>query len=142
LAGILIGAKENLSEKMLEDFRKTGVIHIVVLSGFNLSILAEFIIILLSVFGRKISAIFGSISIILFAIMTGASATIVRASLMALLIILAKSFGRQTEALKLLFVAGFLMLVNNPMLLLYDPSFQLSFLATLGLIILAPKIQS
>lgn len=142
LAGILIGAKEDMGQDLLDEFRKTGIIHIVVLSGFNLTILAQFIMIILSVFGRKISAIFGSMSIILFAIMTGASSTIVRASLMALLVILAKSMGRNSEAIKLLFLAGFIMLIFNPMLLVYDASFQLSFLATLGLLVLSPKIES
>lgn len=141
LAGILIGAKEDMGKELLEEFRKTGIIHIVVLSGFNLTILAQFIMIILSVFGRKVSAIFGSLSIILFAIMTGASATIVRASLMALLVILARVLGRSSEAVRLLFLAGFIMLIFNPMLLLYDASFQLSFLATLGLLVLSPKIE-
>jgi len=141
LAGILIGAKEDMGKELLEEFRETGIIHIVVLSGFNLTILAQFIMIILSVFGRKVSAIFGSLSIILFAIMTGASATIVRASLMALLVILARVLGRSSEAVRLLFLAGFIMLIFNPMLLLYDASFQLSFLATLGLLVLSPKIE-
>ncbi len=142
LAGLLIGAKEDMSKDLLEDFRKTGIIHIVVLSGYNLSLLAEFLMIILAFFGRKFSTIIGSISIALFAIMTGASATVLRAAIMALLIILAKRLGRNTEALKLLFLAAFLMLLWNPMLLIYDPSFQLSFLATLGLLLLAPKIES
>ncbi len=141
LAGILIGAKEDMGRELLDEFRKTGIIHIVVLSGFNLTILAQFIMIVLSIFGKKISTFFGSLSIILFAIMTGASATIVRASLMALLVIMAKSMGRNSEAIKLLFLAGFIMLIFNPMLLVYDASFQLSFLATLGLLLLSPKIE-
>jgi len=141
LAGILIGAKEDMGKELLEEFRQTGIIHIVVLSGFNLTILAQFIMIILSVFGRKVSAVFGSLSIILFAIMTGASATIVRASIMALLVILARALGRSSEAVRLLFLAGFIMLIFNPMLLLYDASFQLSFLATLGLLVLSPKIE-
>jgi competence protein ComEC len=70
--------------------------------------------------------------------MTGASATIVRATVMALIVLFAKLLGRESEAIKALFVAGFLMLLVNPMLLLYDPSFQLSFLATLGLLLFSP----
>jgi competence protein ComEC len=141
LAGILIGAKEDMDKKLLEDFRKTGIIHIVVLSGYNLSILAEFLMLILAFFGSRFSTLFGSLSIILFAIMTGASATVLRAATMALLIILAKKMGRDTEALRLLFLAAFIILIYNPMLLVFDPSFQLSFLATLGLLILAPKIE-
>ena len=70
--------------------------------------------------------------------MTGASATIIRATVMALIVIFAKLSGRESEAKKALFLAGFMMLIYNPMLLLFDPSFQLSFLATLGLIVFSP----
>jgi len=142
LGGLLLGAKENMSKETLNDFRRTGVIHIVVLSGYNLTIVAEFIMILLSFLGFTISAWIGSISIVLFAIMTGASATIIRASFMALIVIFAKLSGRESESLKALFVAAFVMLIINPMLLVYDPSFQLSFLATLGLIIFSPWVEN
>ncbi len=141
LGGLLLGSKESMGNELLENFRKTGVIHIVVLSGFNLTIVADFIMKILAFFGLTISAIFGSISIIFFTIMTGASATIVRASIMALLVILARVLGRESEIIRALYLAGFFMLLLNPMLLLYDPSFQLSFLATIGLIILSPKIE-
>ena len=73
--------------------------------------------------------------------MTGASATIVRASIMALLVIVARATGRTYQVTHGLFLAGFFMVLHNPMIVIYDPSFQLSFLATLGLIYLAPLIE-
>lgn len=141
LGGILLGAKEDMGKNLLENFRKTGVIHIVVLSGYNLSLVAEFFIKIFAFFGLTISAIFGGISIIFFTIMTGASSTIIRASIMALIILFARATGRESEAIFALFLAGFLMLLFNPALLVFDPSFQLSFLATLGLLVLSPKIE-
>lgn len=83
----------------------------------------------------------GSLSIILFAIMTGASATIVRASIMALLVIVARATHRTYAITRALFLAGFFMILHNPKILVFDSSFQLSFVATLGLIYLAPKIE-
>ena len=80
-----------------------------------------------------------SLSIVLFAVMTGAGATVVRASLMALLVLLARATGRVSEMATLLFVAAFAMLMHNPKILVFDPSFQLSFLATIGLLFLAPR---
>jgi competence protein ComEC len=141
LGGILLGAKEDMGKKLLDDFRKTGVIHIVVLSGYNLTLVAEFFIKIFAFLGIGLSAIFGAASIIFFTIMTGASSTIIRASIMALLILFARSTGRESETVRALFFAGFIMLIFNPMLLVFDPSFQLSFLATLGLLILSPKIE-
>ena len=73
--------------------------------------------------------------------MTGASATIVRASIMALLVMLARVTGRTNQIIRTLFLAGFFMLIHNPNILVFDPSFQLSFMATFGLIVLSPKIE-
>ncbi len=141
LGGLILGAKEDMGKTLLEDFRKTGVIHIVVLSGYNLSLVAFFFMKIFAFLGLVTSSILGALSIVLFTVMTGASATIVRAAIMALLVILAKITGRTSEIIRALFVAAVIMLLFNPMLLLYSPSFQLSFLATLGLISLGPKIE-
>jgi competence protein ComEC len=59
---------------------------------------------------------------------------------MAILVIVARLTGRTSEMVRLLFLAGFLMLLWNPLILLHDPSFQLSFVATLGLLVFAPII--
>jgi competence protein ComEC len=70
--------------------------------------------------------------------MVGLGATVLRAMLMSLLAILARYLGRPFDALRALFIAAFAMILWNPDLLLYDPSFQLSFMATFGLITLTP----
>ncbi len=142
LAGLLVGAKSSLGEELLDDLRTTGVIHIVVLSGFNVTIIAEAIMRVLAFLGLVGSSIAGSVAILFFTIMTGASATVVRAALMAFLVLLARATGYHSEITRALFVAGLVMIFHNPMILLYDPSFQLSFLATLGLIVLVPWIET
>ena len=141
LGGLVVGAKESLGEELEEDFRKTGIIHIVVLSGYNVTIVAEAFMRVFSFLPAFASLSLGAFSIILFAILTGASATIVRASIMALLVLLARATGRTSEMTHALFLAGFFMVLHNPMIVLYDPSFQLSFLATIGLIYVAPRIE-
>ncbi len=142
LGGLVVGAKQALGKDLLDDFRATGIIHIVVLSGYNVTIVAEAIMRFLSTFAPRVFALsFGALGIIAFAIMTGAGATIVRASIMALLVIVARATGRTKEITTALLFAGFLMLLHNPKILIFDPSFQLSFLATLGLIYLAPLIE-
>jgi len=114
LAGLLVGAKSSMGDELLDDFRKTGVIHIVVLSGFNVTIIAEAIMRMLAFLGVVGSGIFGSVAILFFTIMTGASATVVRASLMAFLVILARLTGYQSHIVRSLFVAGFCMVLHNP----------------------------
>ena len=84
LGGILLGAKESLGRAVLDDFRIVGLIHIVVLSGYNVTLVAEAIMRALSFFPRAFGMAFGAGSIVLFAILTGAGATVVRASTMAL----------------------------------------------------------
>jgi len=138
LGGLVVGAKQSLGEKLLDDFRATGIIHIVVLSGYNVTIVAEALMRFFAFLPRVASLWVGASSIVLFAIMTGAGATIVRASIMALLVILARATGRTSEITRALFIAGFLMVLFNPKILIFDISFQLSFLATLGLILLPP----
>ncbi len=142
LGGLLVGAKASMGPNLLDQFRQTGVIHIVVLSGFNVTIIAEAIMRVLAFIGVLGSTFFGSVAILLFTIMTGASATVVRAALMAFLVIIARATGYESKIIKALFFAAFMMILHNPMILLYDPSFQLSFLATLGLIVVVPWIDS
>ena len=70
------------------------------------------------------------------------TATVLRASIMAALALVARSFSRIYSVLRALFVAGIVMLIYNPFLLVFDVGFQLSFMATLGLILVAPYLES
>jgi len=141
LGGLIVGAKQSLGKELLDDFRKTGIIHIVVLSGYNVTIVVDAIMRFFSFMPRMASMSLGGISIVLFAIMVGGGATVVRASVMALLVMLARATGRSHDITIILFIAGFFMVLINPRILIFDPSFQLSFLATLGLIYLNPMIE-
>ena len=142
LGGLVVGAKQSLGKELLDDFRKTGVIHVVVLSGYNLTLVAGALMWFLGKFLRKKwGLLVGALSIVLFVIMVGASATAVRAGIMALLVLLAQGTGRTYAITRALILAGFVMVLHNPYILLFDPSFQLSFLATVGLIQLAPRVE-
>lgn len=138
----MLGVKESLGEGLEEDFVDTGLVHIVVLSGYNVTIIAEAIIRTLSFVSVMAGIYIGGIAIAVFAIMTGAGATIIRASIMAILALIARATGRRYEITRALFIAGFLMILENPYILLYDISFQLSFLATVGLIYLSPVFEN
>ncbi len=140
LGGLVVGAKQSLGKELLDDFRKVGVIHIVVLSGYNITIIAVFIEWLLSRLQKNLRLIIAAITMMLFALMVGASATVIRATVMALLVLLARGTGRIYQVTRALLVAGVIMLFHNPKILVFDTSFQLSFLATLGLIYVSPFI--
>ncbi|NOY35428.1 MAG: ComEC family competence protein [bacterium] len=141
MGGLTVGAKRAIGKNLLEDFRKTGIIHIVVLSGYNISLVADTFMRFASFLPRVFATSFGVLGIILFAIMTGASATVVRASLMALLVVLARTTGRIYEITWALFLTGFFMVLHNPKILRFDAGFQLSFLATFAIIFLAPHVE-
>ncbi|MEK9161495.1 MAG: ComEC/Rec2 family competence protein, partial [Patescibacteria group bacterium] len=106
------------------------------------TIVAETIMLFLSFLPQYLAISGGVIGVILFAIMTGASATVLRASIMALLALTAKATGRIYTVSWALFLAGFFMVLQNPKILRFDTSFQLSFLATLGLIYLSPIVKN
>ncbi|OHA58829.1 MAG: hypothetical protein A2571_00385 [Candidatus Vogelbacteria bacterium RIFOXYD1_FULL_44_32] len=143
LAGLLVGERRGLGEEITTDFRRAGLVHIVVLSGYNMTIVAEALMIFLAYFlSFNLTLLAGAVSIILFALMVGGGPTVVRASLMALLAVWARATGRIYSATVGLFIAGVLMVLYNPLILANDTGFQLSFLATLGLIYLSAPLEA
>ena len=138
--GIVLGTKQSLGKDWIQKFRDSGLAHIVVLSGYNIAVVASVIgrmVIFLPFTARLLSSAAG---IILFALMVGGGATVLRATLMALVVILARAMGRESDALRILIFVGWLMVLTNPTILLYDVSFQLSFFAALSLVLLAPNL--
>ena len=140
--GLVVGEKGALGKELIDDFRKSGLIHIVVLSGYNITIVADSIRRMLSFLPRVIGIILGGLGILFFGILVGGGATVIRSCIMAVIALLGSLMRRDYNVGKALFIAGVLMLIQNPLILLYDPSFQLSFLATLGLIFLSSPIEN
>ena len=140
--GLLLGVKQALGEDLESAFRTTGIIHIVVLSGYNVMLVVAFVMFVLRyVLPRKARFLVGIVSIAAFAMIVGLSATVVRASVMASLLLIAQAYGRTYDILRALLLAGVVMIFINPFLLLYDIGFQFSFMATLGLVLIAPKFE-
>ncbi len=138
--GILLGDKTGFDKKIKDDFIRTGTIHIVALSGYNITIVAEYITsVLRQIFSFNISIFGGILGIVFFVIMTGGSATAVRAGIMTIIVLIAKYTGRANIALRTLVIAGLVMILIEPKVI-FNISFQLSFLATFGVIVVAPKI--
>lgn len=138
--GVIVGAKQSLGERWLEMFRETGIIHIVVLSGFNLTIVALAIKWLLARFSPRIATTLAILGIAAFAVMTGGGATVVRASIMAMIGLFVLSKGETRILVRMLALAAVAMVMWNPFVLAFDPGFQLSFVATLGLVLGVPAL--
>lgn len=138
LAGILLGVDDALPKDLLNTFRLVGIIHIVVLSGYNITIVAESVRELLGFLSRKKALIFSAGGIILFSIMVGLTPSVVRALIMALLALVARATHRRYDVARALALAAFAMVLWNPMYLVFDIGFQLSFLATIALIWISP----
>ena len=142
MAGLLYGYRSGLGE-LSNDFNRTGITHIIAISGYNISIVAMILVTSLSflLIPRKKAFWLVCGGILLFVIFAGASASVVRAGIMGMLVLLAKQLGRLSRVDNVLALSAVLMLLQNPLVLRWDAGFQLSFAATLGLVYLSPKIQ-
>ncbi|MFA5023149.1 MAG: ComEC/Rec2 family competence protein [Candidatus Paceibacterota bacterium] len=138
--GLILGDKGGLGTKVENEFRQAGLSHIIVLSGYNISIVAESVLKFFSWFSPAFSWLLGLGSIFLFVMMTGGEAAAVRSAVMGAIALMARRYGRTYDAGVALVFAGFLMILWNPRLLAFDLGFQLSFLATLGMIYIAPLV--
>lgn len=140
LSGILLGIEWNIPRYLEDAYRVTGTIHIIAISGFNISLIAWLVI---RTFRRIFKPLWASIwaltAIGFYTIMVGAEPPVVRAALMGAMAIPAYFIGRRVIGIHSLVLAAAMMLVFNPTLL-WDIGFQLSFLATLGLMVIADPL--
>jgi competence protein ComEC len=143
VAGMLISGKNALPKDIQEDFIRTGVIHIVVLSGFNIAIIIRFLGSLFSIakLNRRVSFVLILGILTLFVLMAGATPPVIRAVLMASIVLMGKATYRQMDANKVLLFVAFILALINPYSAPFDPSFQLSFIATFAIINLAPILE-
>ena len=141
LSGILLGSRNSIDEKTSETFRIAGLSHLIALSGYNITIVSEAIMKMFSFLPRNYALSFGVFGVILFVLMSGSSSTAVRAGIMSLVVILANVTRRKYQVTRALIFAGFLMIIINPKILVFDISFQLSFLATVAIIYVSPILK-
>jgi len=141
MGGLILGERSSFGSEMREKFINTGTIHIIALSGYNVTIVAEWIMKLFSFLPFSFGIGAGILAILLFVLLTGANSTAVRAGVMAVLALFARATGRNYDVARALLLAGVIMILFNPFVLVYDVSFQLSFIATVAVIFYAPRIE-
>ncbi len=140
LSGILLGNKKNLPGYLKLALRDSSTLHIVVVSGQNLTLLAGLFMNLSGLLKRKTAIFLSIFAIIFYTILTGGQVPVIRAAIMAILSFTAQIFGREKDGVWALILTASLMLLINPNWLT-DLSFQLSFMATLGVIVVAPILE-
>ena len=141
LVGILFGEDRPFNEEFEGYLRNSGTSHIVAASGYNVTILVLLINKIFKFLRKRSRNILSLLTIWSFCLMSGASASIIRATIMGSLVLLASSLGRY-QSVHRTFVIGIWLFIFFSPTIVYDVGFQLSIMATLGLIYLAPSIES
>lgn len=135
VAGLLLGDDSGFSRKWKDAFRVTGTSHLTAVSGYNVSVvfgLVETVTLRLA-WSRRLRLTAGIGAIIFFVFMTGLPASVLRAAVMAIVVMIARESSRPIRQLRALLIAVTFLVMLKPTLLLYDLGFQLSVLATFGL---------
>ncbi|MCD6356533.1 MAG: ComEC/Rec2 family competence protein [Anaerolineaceae bacterium] len=142
LSGILLGKEDRIPKYLWESYLACGTVHIIAISGFNISIIA---LLITKTFRRFLNwrwaAAASAGAILFYTILVGAEPPVVRAAIMGIIALPAHQIGRRVIGIHNLTITATLMLMNNPFLL-WDASFQLSFIATLSLLTIVDPIDS
>jgi competence protein ComEC len=141
LAGIIIGDTSSLDNTLLDIFRAVGLIHIVVLSGYNITLVANFFIRAFAPLGYYRRLVVAMIALVFFIAIVGVSQTALRAGIMALCAFSARYFIRPYMITRGIALALVIMTWISPYAILFDLSLQLSFLATIGIVYIFPLLQ-
>jgi competence protein ComEC len=139
-AGILMGTRSHLPADLRDDMQATGTSHLVAVSGQNVLLLAALLIGGLAwLIGRRRAAWIALFGIVAYAALVGAQPSVVRALIMGCLYIAAIMLGRRNSGIIAIGIAAALMTAHDPQIV-HDVGFQLSFAATLGLVLLSSPL--
>lgn len=141
---LILGDKSMLDIETKNAFTNTGAMHILAVSGMHIGLI---LYLFLAVFGlfpklftKKQATIFIVVFLWIYALITGFSASVIRAVLMFSILALSQISSKQHDSLNTLFFSAFILLIINPLYIL-DIGFQLSYLAMIGIFLFYPKIE-
>jgi competence protein ComEC len=134
LKALLLGEKQGLDPNLEKAFQASGIYHVLVVSGQHVAILSGFLLGLFTLlrFPRGVSILLTMSALILYCLITESQPSIVRATLMTCAFLVVLTFDRDRNLLNSLSAAALLLLLTDPSWL-FDPGFQLSFLAVLAI---------
>ena len=138
--GILLGQRSALPRDLTDDFNRSGISHLVAISGYNVTLVAGLAVGSLGwLLGRRPATVAAMALVVVFALLVGAGPSVLRAAIMGIVMLGASLAGRPGSGLTAVALAAAALTVWRP-LAIDDVSFQLSFAATLGLLLLARPI--
>jgi competence protein ComEC len=140
--GLLVG-EGKLPAGLKAAFVATGTVHVMALSGWNLTVISKFLnnVFLFLPIGKRGRTATVALTLLLFIFLTGAPSSLVRAGVMTFVMIIAVAAGRESQAGRAVFIAAAIMLAISPRLVSADVGFLLSFAATFGLIYFGPALE-
>lgn len=141
LIGTILGDRSEILPETTDHFTKSGLLHILAISGANMVVIASSIMFISKLiklsFFKKILIII--VIILSYTYLVGYEASIIRASIITILTMLALILGRKRDSVALLLTSGLLITLHDPFSI-YDIGFQLSFLSVAGILLISPII--
>ncbi len=141
MKAIIMGDKRDVPDKIEDDFLTSGFSHYTALSGQHTSIVAALIFFLLKGINRRFAAITTAVSMLFYVFIVGMSFSVTRAGIMAVITYIGMAFFLRSDGLNSLGVSIIVILMFNPYSAA-DISFQLSVAATIGVIIISPRLDN
>lgn len=143
---LLLGQKEYLDKDVLRSFSSAGAMHVLAVSGLHVGIVMLLLMFVLSPLkkwrnGKTLFLIITLAGIWSYALITGLSPSVLRASVMFSFIVVGKELQRDTSIYQSILVSAFLLIIIDP-LIIFQVGFQLSYLAVIGIVYLQPKISN
>jgi competence protein ComEC len=138
-AGMLVGYQGSLPDTLQDLFRTTGVLHVLVLSGENITLLAVFLAVILKSVPFKIRTVLTALAIVLIVLVSGSGVAAVRSGIMGSIALGAGLVRRGYVPLRALTISVLFFFLHSPSTLFIDPGFHLSMLATMFMILVLPK---
>ncbi|MDP4115082.1 MAG: DNA internalization-related competence protein ComEC/Rec2 [Bacteroidota bacterium] len=139
--GFIVADRSGIDQKINESFINSGVVHVLSVSGLHIAYIVLILLILFSGLGIRTKSLLTILMLLLFAFITGSPAPVLRSIIMAIVIIAAFIFNRNSNIYNSLSIAAFIILIVNPNQL-FDPGFQLSFSAALSIALFHPVIKT
>lgn len=131
--GILIGAREDISEEVEKDFKMSNLTHMLAVSGSHITYIISASSLLLGRTSKRFTKIFTIIFLIFFMALTGFTASVIRASIMGILILLSSLLYRKSDTINNLGISSIIILIFNPYTIT-DLGFLLSYAGTIGIV--------
>lgn len=140
VGAMLLGEKADLAEEVKQLYRENGIAHILAISGLHISLIGSglFFVLRRFIMPMHVAAIVSATLLILYAIITGASISTIRAVIMMICMLAARFLGKHYDALNALAFSALVQLIPNP-LTIFDTGFLLSYGTVFGILIFVKK---